>query len=81
MRDDFEITVPQVDAAAEAAEASGALGARMTGGGFGGCVIALVTRDDVAAVEAGVRAAYDEHGFTEPRTFVVTASAGARRVG
>ena len=38
-------------------------------------------REDVAAVEAGVRAAYDEHGFTEPLTFVVTASAGARRVG
>ncbi len=81
MRDDFEITVPQVDVAAEAAERAGALGARMTGGGFGGCVIALVPRADVAAVEAGVRAAYDDHGFPEPRTFVVTASAGARRVG
>ena len=42
MRDDFEITVPQVDLAVETARASGALGARMTGGGFGGCIIALV---------------------------------------
>ena len=42
MRDDFEITVPQVDLAVEVARASGALGARMTGGGFGGCIIALV---------------------------------------
>ena len=44
MRDDFEITVPQVDLAVETARAAGALGARMTGGGFGGCIIALVRR-------------------------------------
>ena len=42
MRDDFEITVPTVDLAVETARAAGALGARMTGGGFGGCIIALV---------------------------------------
>ena len=42
MRYDFEITVPQIDLAVEVARASGALGARMTGGGFGGCIIALV---------------------------------------
>ena len=42
MRDDFEITVPQVDLAVQTARTSGALGARMTGGGFGGCIIALV---------------------------------------
>ncbi len=81
MRDDFEITVPQVDVAAEAAEAAGALGARMTGGGFGGCVIALVDADATDTVAQAVRAAYAEHGFDEPRSFVVTAAAGARRVG
>ena len=81
MRDDFEITVPQVDVAAEAAESAGALGARMTGGGFGGCVIALVDADDTDEVAEAVRAAYAEHGFDEPRSFVVTAAAGARRVG
>ncbi|KAB1920378.1 galactokinase, partial [Micromonospora sp. ALFpr18c] len=41
MRDDFEITVPEIDTAVEAALEAGALGARMTGGGFGGCVLAL----------------------------------------
>lgn len=41
MRDDFEITVPAVDTLAAALVAGGAYGARMTGGGFGGCVIAL----------------------------------------
>jgi galactokinase len=81
MRDDFEITVPQVDVAAEAAEAAGAHGARMTGGGFGGCVIALVDEDRVDAVTRGVETAYAEQGFTAPQAFVVTASAGARRVG
>ena len=45
MRDDFEITVPQVDVAVEAALAAGAYGARMTGGGFGGCVLALIDAD------------------------------------
>ena len=81
MRDDFEITVPQVDVAAETAESAGALGARMTGGGFGGCVIALAGADDTDEVAEAVRAAYAEHGFDEPRSFVVTAAAGARRVG
>ena len=42
MRDDFRITVPEVDTAVDALHESGALGARMTGGGFGGCVIGLV---------------------------------------
>ena len=45
MRDDFEITVPEIDTAVEAALAAGAYGARMTGGGFGGCVLALVDAD------------------------------------
>ena len=50
MRDDFEITVPPVDLAVEVARASGALGARMTGGGFGGCIIALVGTGEASGV-------------------------------
>ncbi len=42
MRDDYEITVPEVDTAVDALLQAGALGARMTGGGFGGCVIGLI---------------------------------------
>ena len=42
MRDDFEITTEHIDLIADTAVRAGALGARMTGGGFGGCVIALV---------------------------------------
>ncbi|WP_425595182.1 galactokinase, partial [Propioniciclava sinopodophylli] len=48
MRDDFEISTPELDLATDVARAHGAIGARMTGGGFGGCVIALVPVDAVA---------------------------------
>ena len=53
MRDDFEITVPEVDTAVAAALDAGAHGARMTGGGFGGCVLALVEADAVEPVVRG----------------------------
>jgi galactokinase len=80
MRDDFEITVAQVDVAVEAALAAGALGARMTGGGFGGCVLALVDAARTAEVTAAVEAAYAERSFTPPTTWVATAAAGAGRL-
>jgi len=47
MRDDFEITVPKVDALVEDAVKFGALGARQTGGGFGGCIVACVANDNL----------------------------------
>jgi galactokinase len=81
MRDDFEITVPRVDTAVDAALAAGALGARMTGGGFGGCVLALVERDAVQPVTRAVEQAYAQAGFDPPPTaFTATACAGARRL-
>ncbi|HST64983.1 MAG TPA: galactokinase [Mycobacteriales bacterium] len=80
MRDDFEITVPRVDLLAAAAEEAGALGARMTGGGFGGCVLALVPVDREAAVRDAVVAAYTGAGFGEPGFFAATPSDGARKV-
>ena len=63
-----------------AGEGSGALGARMTGGGFGGCVLALVAADQVEATTAAVQAAFAEAGFPEPVSFLARPSAGARRV-
>ena len=80
LRDDYEVTVPQLDIAAEAAEAAGALGARMTGGGFGGCVLALVSRGGEDAVAAAVVRAYAEVGFGEPGFFLAVPSSGARKV-
>ncbi|MDZ8275014.1 galactokinase [Microbacterium aquimaris] len=79
MRDDFEISVPELDTAVEAALAAGAIGARMTGGGFGGAAIALVSRDQVTAVADGVRRAFAGRGFAEPHVFPVTAASGAGR--
>ncbi|TLW90430.1 galactokinase [Saccharomonospora piscinae] len=80
LRDDYEVTVPELDTAVEAALSAGALGARMTGGGFGGCVIALVPVERADAVLAGIRRAFAAAGFTEPRAFAATPAAGARRV-
>ncbi|MBD8868834.1 galactokinase [Nocardioides donggukensis] len=80
MRDDFEITVPQVDLAVHAALAAGAHGARMTGGGFGGCVLALVEAEAIDDVAQAVRAAYAGAGFTAPVPVPARPSAGARRV-
>ncbi len=64
----------------EAARVAGALGARMTGGGFGGSAIALVRASEADAVADAVRKAFAYHGFGEPAMFVVDASEGAARV-
>jgi len=79
MRDDFEISVPELDTAVETALAHGALGARMTGGGFGGAAIALVEHTDVEKVTDAVTAAFAAAGFAAPHVFTVVPSAGAHR--
>jgi len=79
MRDDFEISTPELDLAVEIAQANGALGARMTGGGFGGAAIALVLRGDVSRVQVAIDGGFAEHGFGQPETFTVVASDGAAR--
>lgn len=80
MRDDFRITVPEVDLAVDALHEAGAIGARMTGGGFGGCVIGLVPVDELDAAQDAVRRAFADAGFGEPSLFTATAEAGARRL-
>ncbi|PWC06971.1 galactokinase [Mycetocola zhujimingii] len=80
MRDDFEISVPELDLAVETALASGAIGARMTGGGFGGAAIALVRTADLSSVSDAVMRAFADAAFTEPELFTVTAADGASRV-
>ncbi|NTV39040.1 MAG: galactokinase [Demequinaceae bacterium] len=79
MRDDFEISVPEIDVAVEASVGAGALGARLTGGGFGGSAVALVPLDRVAAVTEGVRSAYEASHFATPAILPVSPSDGARR--
>jgi galactokinase len=80
LRDDFEISVPLLDATVEAAVEAGAHGARMVGGGFGGSAIALVEADAVDAVTAAVTARFAREGHPAPRTFVTVPSGGARRL-
>jgi galactokinase len=80
MRDDFEITVPEVDTAVEAALSGGAYGARMTGGGFGGCVLALVDANATDKVAAAVSSAFADRGFTPPEPFVAVPGPGATRL-
>jgi galactokinase len=79
MRDDFEISVPELDTAVEAALAAGAIGARMTGGGFGGAAIALIEQSAVDAVSTAVEDAFAHAGFTAPHLFTVVPAAGAHR--
>lgn len=80
MRDDFEISCPELDLAVETARTAGAVGARMTGGGFGGSAIALVPVDSAAAVGEAVMAAFSRAGYRAPDLFSVSPAEGARRV-
>ena len=79
LRDDYEVSCAELDVACAAAREAGALGARMTGGGFGGCAIALVPDDRVAAVRSSVTAAFAGRGWQAPRCHTVSPSAGAGR--
>jgi galactokinase len=80
LRDDFEVSVPLLDACVEAALSAGAHGARMIGGGFGGSAIALVDADALDAVTAAVTSRFEQEGHPAPRSFVTVPSAGARRL-
>ena len=79
MRDDYEISCEELDVATGTARQHGALGARMTGGGFGGSCIAIVRAESVDEVSRAIDAAFAEHGFTAPSSFPVTAAGSARR--
>ncbi|SOC89013.1 galactokinase [Curtobacterium sp. 314Chir4.1] len=79
MRDDFEISVPELDLAVTTAMEHGAVGARMTGGGFGGAAIALVDQEARGAIADAVTAAFAAAGYREPNVFTVHAAQGARR--
>ncbi|GAA3445350.1 galactokinase [Planomonospora venezuelensis] len=80
LRDQFEVSCPELDVAVEAAVRGGARGARMTGGGFGGSAIALVADDRVESVRQAVTAAYAERGWAAPEVYPATPAAGARRL-
>lgn len=80
LADDFEVSTPELDVATEAAVDAGARGARMTGAGFGGCVIALVPVDRTRQVEEAVASTFRERDFVPPRFLPAKPSAGAHRI-
>lgn len=77
LRDDFEVSTPELDRLAELLVAAGALGARLTGAGFGGCVVALVEHGHEEAVVRDALPPYREATGLEPRPFVCAAVDGA----
>ncbi|HET6627025.1 MAG TPA: galactokinase [Nocardioidaceae bacterium] len=80
LRDDFEVSAPELDMVVDTARAHGSLGARMTGGGFGGSAIALVPEDSVDKVCRAVVAAFADHGWQAPGFLRAVPAGGARRV-
>jgi galactokinase len=80
LRDDYEVSSPELDTAVEAAVDGGAVGARMTGAGFGGSAIALVPDGRTGRVADRVRAGFAAAGFAAPEVFAVTPADGARRL-
>jgi galactokinase len=80
LRDDYEVSSVELDVACESALGAGALGARMTGGGFGGSAIALVGHSDTPTVAEAVAAAFAAKGLTAPAFLRATPSGPAERV-
>ncbi|SED20949.1 galactokinase [Streptomyces sp. TLI_105] len=80
LRDDLRVSCPELDLVVEAANAAGALGARMTGGGFGGSAVVLVEAGRSEEVSAAVGKAFAGAGYAAPGIFPAVPSAGARRL-
>ncbi|HLH54883.1 MAG TPA: galactokinase [Verrucomicrobiae bacterium] len=81
LRNDYEVSCPELDAVVEIAQSIGAsggvYGCRMTGGGFGGCTVALVKSEKVSAISQRVSAEYEERTRIKPTLFVSRPAAGA----
>ena len=80
LRNDFDVDNSHSARSIQSAQRAGALGARMTGGGLGGVVIALVPTELLSFVERKVRQVFSSEQLGEPEFFVVTPSRGAHRV-
>ena len=78
LRDDYEVSCPELDLGVETALRSGALGARMVGGGFGGSAIALIKESDAGTISSTIERAFAKSGFKAPRFFDSLPSDGAK---
>ncbi|KAB7790436.1 galactokinase [Bifidobacterium leontopitheci] len=79
LRDDYEVTVAELDTAVDVARANGAYGARMTGGGFGGSIIALVDKGAGHEIAQKIADEFEAKGFNAPRALPAYAAASASR--
>ncbi len=77
LRDDYEVSTPELDAFVELAAQSRALGARLTGAGFGGCAIALIKGEDAEALSLSVQQHFWARGFRQPVFYTFQPEAGA----
>jgi galactokinase len=80
LRDDYEVSSPELDLVVDTAGRTGALGARMTGGGFGGSAVVLLRDEQVPETESAVSAAFAEKGWDAPAFVRAVAGAPAARV-
>ncbi|MGZ5369133.1 MAG: galactokinase [Aeromicrobium sp.] len=80
LRDDFEVSCPELDAVVDTARTLGAVGARMTGGGFGGAAIALIPSPRKDTIEAGIHQAFVERGWRPPAFLSATPAGRAHRL-
>ena len=80
LRDDYEVSCVELDTVVDVAVANGALGARMTGGGFGGSAVVLVGLAKAEAVETAIADAFAARGYSHPQTIEIVASDGASRI-
>ncbi|WP_405792046.1 galactokinase [Streptomyces sp. NBC_00029] len=80
LRDDYEVSCPELDLAVSTADAAGAYGSRMTGGGFGGSALALIDADAEGPVTRAVTEAFRRADLTPPRITTAAPAAGATRL-
>ena len=80
LRDDFEVSTPELDALVDALRDAGAIGARLTGAGFGGCVVGLASRDEADRIVETAAGRYWSQSGHQPRAFVFRAVDGAGRI-
>ena len=81
LRDDYEVTGPELDALAEAAwQVEGVLGSRMTGGGFGGCTVSLVKEEAIENFKAFVGAEYEKKTGLKADFYVAEIGDGVMRL-
>lgn len=78
LRDEYEVSCPELNCAVDTALAHRALGARMVGGGFGGSAIALVAQAQIEEIKSAIADAFESAEYAEPRFFTSLPSEGAK---